>query len=305
MRHDAVTGDLLEQAALYALGALEPEHAAGFEAHLAEGCAVCHREVQGFAAVTTRLADGGPAIVPRPELRDRLLATLAVERRARIVRAGEGAWEVGDAPGWRFKRLAEDPVARRLTALLRMDAGARYPAHRHADTEELFVIDGDLVVDGHVLTSGDYCAALADSEHRSSHSERGCTFFVRSSQRDRRIAESSARPDAGPLRFILATEGAWREAGDGISIRNIFADPARNTVTAVVRMRPGSQAAVHGLAASEELYVLAGDAHLAGGDVLRAGDYCGSPGSRAPAITYSDGGCTLLVVAPGGPSRRA
>ncbi len=66
-------------AAAYALGALSAEEASGFEAHL-EGCAACRAEVQAFREVAGLLAEGAPAALPAPGLRERVL------REARRVR---------------------------------------------------------------------------------------------------------------------------------------------------------------------------------------------------------------------------
>lgn len=49
------------------------------------------------------------------------------------------------------KRLWLDTAQQRLTALVRMTAGTRFPSHRHADTGELYTLEDDLTVAGQGL----------------------------------------------------------------------------------------------------------------------------------------------------------
>lgn len=135
MRHQQATDEVLELAALYALGALDPQQAAAFEAHLAEGCRTCTEEVKSFAAVTGQLGHAASPERPAPEVRRRLFARLragAAEPAWTVVRSTEGEWETGNAPAMRIKRLFQDSLTNRFTALVRMEHGARYPNHEHA-----------------------------------------------------------------------------------------------------------------------------------------------------------------------------
>lgn len=72
----------LEQAAAFALGALDAEERAAFEAHLTT-CAECRAEVQAFRETTAQLAAGAPVAAPSAELRARVLAEA---RRVRPIR---------------------------------------------------------------------------------------------------------------------------------------------------------------------------------------------------------------------------
>ena len=80
-----------ELAAPYALGALDPEERARFEAHLAE-CAVCRGEVQSLREVTALLANTAPAAAPPAALRDRILREARRVRPIGARRAGLGPW---------------------------------------------------------------------------------------------------------------------------------------------------------------------------------------------------------------------
>jgi len=67
--------DVKSDAAAYVLGSLDPDERAAFEAHLA-GCEECAAEVRALRRVTDALAQTVPQRTPRPELRQRALASL-------------------------------------------------------------------------------------------------------------------------------------------------------------------------------------------------------------------------------------
>jgi hypothetical protein len=52
-----------------------------------------------------------------------------------------------------------------------MDAGAHYPSHSHAEIEELFMLSGDLHVEGQLMRSGDYCRGDSGSVHGETFTE--------------------------------------------------------------------------------------------------------------------------------------
>lgn len=64
----------LEQASLYAVGALPELERARFEAHLAEGCPICEAELAAMRPVVDALADGVAPVAPSAALRERVLA---------------------------------------------------------------------------------------------------------------------------------------------------------------------------------------------------------------------------------------
>ena len=76
MKHAALTDEIVERAALYALGALTQIEAQAFEDHLADGCAVCRRELDEYHFAVEGLALATADVEPSPEVRSRLLASL-------------------------------------------------------------------------------------------------------------------------------------------------------------------------------------------------------------------------------------
>lgn len=285
MSHREPSDDLLGQAALHALGAAEPAAAADLERHLAEGCAVCTGALAAFSAVVGLLGEAPPAVAPPPPLRQRVLEAVAASARLTIVRSDEGHWTPGAAAGSLVKRLLRDPGAGRVTALVSMRPGTVYPGHAHADTEELYMLEGDLEVQGRPLGPGDYCAAAGGTVHRSAATAGGCRFIVRASEDDRMV--EAAQPSPAGLHFVLSSGG---EGGDATT-RALFTDPSRGAETLVVRMRAGSRGQVSG----RQIYVIDGAVRLASGEQLRAGDFCGSASGIA-RVGDSDTGCTLLVL---------
>ena len=93
-------------------------------------------------------------------------------------------WQDADVPGVHFKLLMVDAAARRSTALVRLDPGTSYPAHRHGGREECFVLSGDLIMGQHRFAAGDYQVAEEGSHHPEQSTEGGCLLLVTSSLDD-------------------------------------------------------------------------------------------------------------------------
>jgi anti-sigma factor ChrR (cupin superfamily) len=68
--------------------------------------------------------------------------------------------------------------------LVRLAPGADYPPHRHAGVEEVYMLDGVLIVDDKKLYPGDYLRSEPDTEDHRVWSETGCTCVLITSARD-------------------------------------------------------------------------------------------------------------------------
>jgi anti-sigma factor ChrR (cupin superfamily) len=187
------TDNLRERAALYALGALTPDEARAFELEL-RGDAECQNELAAFRAVADDLAHAAAPQVPPPALRDRVLARIAADETAvldqggiRFVRSDRLGWQAGPLPGLEVKRLSIDAERGRRTTLVRMAPGAVYPAHRHRDVEEIYLLEGEVMMSGVLMRAGDYCRAEADTVHADTRTQTGCVFIVTASVHDQRI----------------------------------------------------------------------------------------------------------------------
>ena len=69
-----------------------------------------------------------------------------------------------------------------------LESGAVYPPHRHNDIEEVYMLDGDLLVEGVHMRSGDYCRSEPGSIHGEAKTHSGALLLVFSSQQDELLA---------------------------------------------------------------------------------------------------------------------
>jgi len=81
LKHDTITDEAQEAAALYALGALCQQDARAFELHLEDGCLVCQREKQSFDRVVAGIGSGAGAVDPPAHLRQALSERISRERQ--------------------------------------------------------------------------------------------------------------------------------------------------------------------------------------------------------------------------------
>ena len=182
--------NLHELAPIYALGALDASDQASFERHLHQGCDSCTEDVRSFAEVASLVGESVPAEPPK-HLRDKLLHSITHGPRVPgilfrqsgllIARSDEFAWQTL-APGILLKTLYQDAARKYHTSLVRMEAGAHYPSHNHAEIEELFMLSGDLHVEGQLMRAGDYCRGDSGSVHGETFTDAGCLFLLMASQ---------------------------------------------------------------------------------------------------------------------------
>jgi anti-sigma factor ChrR (cupin superfamily) len=64
-----------------------------------------------------------------------------------------------------------------------MTAGAVYPPHRHFGPEHCYVLEGDLIFDGHALYAGDYEVAVEATDHSPVTTRHGCLLLIINNQR--------------------------------------------------------------------------------------------------------------------------
>ncbi|HEU0155062.1 MAG TPA: cupin domain-containing protein [Stellaceae bacterium] len=180
--------DLSEATCAYALQVLPASEVAAAEAHIAS-CPDCRRELASLRPVVDRFA-AWPTDVLRPptSLQARLAQRISEETGKSPVsppvrRWPEPEWEQV-APGIECKLLATDAERHRVSMLVRLAPGASYPAHTHADAEELHLLDGELWIDGRKLLPGDYNWGAPGARDESVWSETGCTCLLITSDED-------------------------------------------------------------------------------------------------------------------------
>ena len=174
----------IELAAFYALGTLESEDAR-YAASLAATDEEFAAEARSFQNVVTGLGLLAPSPHPRPAVRKRLMElTRAVPKGLEaLVPTGAMPWKASPFPGVTAKRLFEDPNGN-VSWMVKLDAGAVYPRHRHATFEHCLVLEGEVRFDEYVLRAGDYEVAGPSTDHSSFVSPHGAVLFIIANKRD-------------------------------------------------------------------------------------------------------------------------
>ncbi|WP_291946431.1 cupin domain-containing protein [Chitinophaga sp.] len=70
----------------------------------------------------------------------------------------------------------DEASGRSKTILLKFDAGAKYPYHNHPAGEEIFVLEGEALVEGTTLQQGDYLYTPPGFKH-AVYSPNGATLL--------------------------------------------------------------------------------------------------------------------------------
>ncbi|MEO6719610.1 MAG: cupin domain-containing protein [Ferruginibacter sp.] len=70
----------------------------------------------------------------------------------------------------------DEATKRPPTFLLKFEAGASYPNHRHPAGEEIYVLEGEIRFGADQLNAGDYLYSPPSSTH-SAFSKTGCTML--------------------------------------------------------------------------------------------------------------------------------
>jgi len=177
-----------ELACAYVLQAVPASEVATVEAHIAS-CPDCQRELESLRPVVKRFV-AWPADILRPpvSLQGRLAARIAEEMGKPPVLPPARQWSEPEweqvAPGIECKLLATDTERHRVSMLVRLAPGASYPAHTHADVEELHLLDGELWIDERKLFPGDYNYGPPGAADYRVFSETGCTCVLVTSVED-------------------------------------------------------------------------------------------------------------------------
>lgn len=124
-------------------------------------CVECRQEFEALQPlVTAFVAWPTDLLRPAASLWDRLAERIGTEsgqpaEPPHELPAVRPEWQAA-RPGVFHMVLATDSARNRVSMLLRLAPGADYPPHRHADVEELHLLEGELTVDERQLYPGDY-----------------------------------------------------------------------------------------------------------------------------------------------------
>jgi anti-sigma factor ChrR (cupin superfamily) len=177
--------DVACAAALQALPAAELPAA---RAHVA-GCAACRDETASLGSVLEHFV-AWPTDVLRPsrDLRPQLAERVAEVTGREALPAPPRPWREPDwrafAPGIECKLLSTDRQRKRVSMLLCLAPGARYPAHSRAGFHELHLLEGELWMQGRKLMPGSYDRCAPGSVNGRIWSEIGCTCVLVTSLED-------------------------------------------------------------------------------------------------------------------------
>lgn len=141
-------------------------------------------ELAQLQAVVASLAYSAPLMPMASDLKQRLMQRIATQdfdleqlkQQATAVDWQPYAHAAQTMVGtWRI-----DNQQREVQCFVRAVGAVQFPRHRHAQTEEIIVLEGDMEIDGHVYQSGDRIASTAGTEHQPV-TQQGCLLFLRTS----------------------------------------------------------------------------------------------------------------------------
>ncbi len=181
-----------ELAPLYALNLLSEPEQHWVEQQLAASPELTE-ELAEYETAVTAIPYSTPVMPMTGDLKARLFNRLELDLPEsqpnpnpisyQAVRSPELEWRSHTVPGVEIAMLHTDLVKREIVGVFRAEPGMQYPMHRHAAFEEIYMLQGDLVVDDAVYCAGDYIRSQPGSSHQP-YTVGGCMFFFRTSMDD-------------------------------------------------------------------------------------------------------------------------
>lgn len=203
---DETSSSIEELAALYAAGALTDSERIDVELRMAFGEERLLAAVRSWDEVVAALGTTLEPATPDPRIKAALLARLQPEQTkqatresgghsvsdgpsvidalaaripAQIVHRADGAgWRSAGSPGASVRVLNADRKQGRLTTLMKIEPGCRFPAHPHHGDEECLVISGDMLDGDLTLGPGDYVRTAAGTHHGELTTRTGCVCLL-------------------------------------------------------------------------------------------------------------------------------
>jgi anti-sigma factor ChrR (cupin superfamily) len=173
----------LDKTAPHVAGALGDDELQAFERWLKSDAALA-ADWKTLDAALADAAMGSPEAAPSPNVREKLLAQIAVtpqEPRAVAAayssRLAEGEWKTL-APHVTAKVLYRDQQTGLATTLIKLAPGGHLPRHRHLDVEQTLVVEGDCRVNGETFYPGDFRWRPAVTEDSEVTTEFGTTILL-------------------------------------------------------------------------------------------------------------------------------
>lgn len=197
-------------APLYALDLLDLEERLWVEAQIVE-CPDLAEELASYQAGVAAIPYSAPLVPMAADLKDRLFDRLGLDPPASgadlqpqtplaapsepekfAIRSGDLHWKPHRIEGVECALLFLDEVNRMRSMLVKAAAGVVYPLHQHCGIEELYMLEGELIIDGQTYLAGDYIRSHPNSIHAPS-TITGCKFLIRACIDDNYEENSIAR----------------------------------------------------------------------------------------------------------------
>jgi quercetin dioxygenase-like cupin family protein len=176
-------------APLYALDLLDAEERLWVESQVLE-CPDLAEELASYQTAVGVIPYTTPTVTMAVDLQDRLFARLGLDPIAPpaetplvspemfAIRSGDLQWQDHRTEGVQVALLFLDQVNRMRTLVVKAAAGVVYPLHQHAGIEEIYMLEGELVINEQVYLAGDYIRSYPNSIHAPATST-GCMFLIR------------------------------------------------------------------------------------------------------------------------------
>lgn len=178
--------DFDQLAALYAFGLLNQECGAVEDA-IAQSPELVDELTQLQDSVAA-IGYSAPIVSMVPDLKERLFQRITDTEEKNSVadltqQAANVSWKPHSVPGVMVGTLHINRTRREIACFMRAEAGVQFPYHLHAGNEEIVVLEGDLIIDDKVYSSGEKILSTSGSAHKPKTSH-GCLIFVRTSLDD-------------------------------------------------------------------------------------------------------------------------
>jgi anti-sigma factor ChrR (cupin superfamily) len=181
-----------ELAPLYALDLLDLEERLWVEAQVLE-CPDLAEELAGYQTAVGAIPYSAEPMPMAADLKNRLFDRLGLDPVESVpepppaltpapkmfaIKAENMQWKPHRMEGVEVVVLFIDEINRMRNLLVKAAAGVTYPLHQHHGIEEIYMLEGELVLDGEVYLAGDYIRSYPNSIHAPSTST-GCMFLIR------------------------------------------------------------------------------------------------------------------------------
>ena len=191
-------------APLYALDLLDLEQRLWVEAQVL-ACPDLAEELASYQAAVGVIPYSAPAVSMAADLKERLFDRISapIEQRLDLdagqtspnsqpesherdrsepamvtMRSADLQWQPYQTEGVEVAILFLDPLNRMCSAIVKAADGVIYPLHQHHGIEEIYMLEGELEINGQVYIAGDYIRSYPDSIHPPA-TTKGCKFLVR------------------------------------------------------------------------------------------------------------------------------